>query len=459
MTTRFCTLPLRPELLEGLSQVGYREMTAIQAGSLPAMLAGRDVTGQAMTGSGKTAAFGLAVLERIDLEILAVQALLLCPTRELAEQVADELRRLAQRMPNVRIMTACGGRPSRDQTLALRRGVHVVVGTPGRLGKHLYTGSLALGRLRVLVLDEADRMMDMGFVDQVMQIVEQCPADRQSLLFSATFPESIRALSSAVQRTPKFVAVASQVEPDKLRQLVFQCRDSPRAQVVVDLLVAYRPTTALVFCETRSDCNKLASYLSRRGAVALALHGQMEQRDRDDVLLRFSNGSASVLVATDVAARGLDIPALPVVIISELSPQPEGHLHRIGRTGRAGETGLALSIVASPREWVRLERIEQFLDQHIERGEVSHSDVGLDFLTPPNRTLLILAGRKNKLRKGDVLGALVKDAGIPPEAIGRIDLMQKACSVAVKREFAQQALRYLQEGRIKKRRFRARLLV
>jgi ATP-independent RNA helicase DbpA len=448
---------LRPELLEALLEVGYTQMTPIQAETLPTMLANGDVTGQAKTGSGKTAAFGLALLNKLDTERAEPQALVLCPTRELAEQVAAELRRLAQRMANTRVLTLCGGRPAKTQRASLGRASQLVVGTPGRIGDHLRNGALNLDALQVLVLDEADRMLDMGFLDEVQSVVDQCPAERQTLLFSATFPPEIDRLRHVMQQDSKFVAVESLVEPGQLRQLVFECGPGQRQQLVVDLLAAYRPDAALVFCETRDDTEQLCSYLADRGAVALALHGKLDQRERDDALLQLAHRSATVLVATDIAARGLDIPSLPVVIVSELSRDPENHVHRIGRTGRAGETGLALSIMQIG-ERRRLDRIESFMDLRIERGPKPQAVGKARFPKPPNRTLMLLAGRNEKLRKGDVLGALVKDGNLPPEAIGRIDLMQHACAVAVARVHAQEALEYIRRGRIKKKRVRALLL-
>ncbi len=458
MSKEFIDLGIRSELLEALQQLSYIEMTPIQEAALPVMLEGRDVIGQAMTGSGKTAAFGLALLQKIDPLELKVQSLVLCPTRELAEQVADELRRLSQRQSNTRILTLCGGHSNRDQTNGLKRGCHVVVGTPGRVGKHIRTEALQLDHLRILVLDEADRMLDMGFMDEVKTIIADCPTNRQTLLFSATFPQEIETLSEQVQKGPQLIAVETQVESDKLQQLVFKCTKENRNQTIVELLAEYRPKTALLFCETRQDCRVLSDFLIGRGASALALHGEMEQRDRDDVLLQFSNGSASVLVATNLAARGLDIPDLPFVLICELSPESESHLHRIGRTGRAGQEGLALSIVASEKEELRLEKIEEMLGYQIKVKKTPSGGGGLSFLQPPNRTLLILAGKKDKLRKGDVVGSLVKDVGIPPETIGRIDLKDKTCAVALSKEVAVKVANHLKSGRIKNKRVRIQLL-
>jgi len=458
MTDPFTPLPLRPALFEALTRLDYTAMTPIQAQALPLMLAGTDVIGQARTGSGKTAAFGLALLQVLDPEVLDCQALVLCPTRELAEQVAEELRRLAQCLANTRVLVLCGGQPRRDQVLALAGPRQVIVGTPGRVGDHLRAAHLTLGGLRTLVLDEGDRLLEMGFLEQVTEIVRACPRPRQTHLFSATMPETITQLSGRVQRAAKLVSVEAAAAPKEVRQLVFTCTPETRFQAVANLLGRYRPAGSLVFAETRADCDGLTDFLHERGAVALALHGEMEQRDRTDVLLQLTNGSASVLVATNVAARGLDVPSLPAVIVAELSRDPEDHLHRIGRTGRAGDAGLALSLVGTPAERRRLEAIEAFLGEPLLRGPTLPEVRDLSFLTPPNRTIVLLAGRRDKLRKGDVLGALVKDGGFPPEAIGRIDVMETTCAVAVARGSATAVLKFIQSARIKKARVRALLL-
>ncbi len=458
MTSPFSTLGLRPGLLASLEQHAYVEMTPIQAQALPPILQGSDVIGQAKTGSGKTAAFGLGLLNPLVAERLEVQALVLCPTRELADQVAAELRRLAQRIPNTRVLALCGGREFRDQRLALEQGAQIVVGTPGRILDHLRKGTLVLSALRTLVIDEADRMLDMGFVDEVRDITEACPPTHQTLLFSATFPDEIATLSRQVQTDPTSVSVGTQVEPDQLRQLVYLCERRQRHKTLVQILAEHRPDAALIFCETRKDCERVTEFLAQHGAPALALHGGLEQRDRDDVLVQFTHGSVRLLVATNVAARGLDIPSLPAVIVSELSPDPESHLHRIGRTGRAGEAGLALSVVAGPAEQERLARIEAFAGHPIPRGGALPEGGSVAFLAPLYRTLMIFSGRKDKLRKHDILGALIKDGQIPAEAIGRIDLSAKTCAIAIRRTHAQKALTFLHSARVKKKRVRAILL-
>ena len=453
----FSNLGLSKELKRAIDSVGYTEMTSIQRESLPVMLTGRDLAGQAKTGSGKTAAFGLAALSRVDEARFEPQVLVLVPTRELADQVAEELRKLSAYMTRTRVLTLCGGRPYREQVKGLAHGAQVLVGTPGRVGKHLRKETLDLETLKVLVLDEADRMLDMGFEEQVFDIVDQAPSKRQTLLFSATFPEGIERLSREVQEEAELCKSETQVEPDMLKQLRYDCIGGDRNQLIVNTLIAHKPSTALIFCETRGACDKLAGFLTRRGARALALHGLMEQRDRDDALVQFTNGSATILVATNVAARGLDIPSLSLVIISEVGGEPESHLHRIGRTGRAGEAGLAVTIVGSRGESERLRRIEEFMGGEIERAEAPSIAGGLDFMTPRYRTLLVLSGRKDKVSKGDILGSLVKEGQIPAAEIGHIELNANSCAVAITRGYAEQALNHMKHGRVKKRKVRAQL--
>jgi len=456
MDTDFSSLKLRPELLEAVAHLGFTEMTPIQAKALPPMLSGRDVIGHARTGSGKTAAFGLAALQRLDVSLRAPQILVLCPTRELADQVADALRELARRLPNTRIVTLCGGRPGHHQRRSLQGGAHVVVGTPGRIGDHIRNGSLKLSQLRCAVLDEADRMLDMGFLDEVMHILDALPTRRQTLLFSATFPDPIAALSARIQQTPTSVGVEALHEPDTLRQTVYLCHD--RKRVLTDLLADRLPASALVFCETRRDCQSISDLLRARGASALALHGDLDQRDRDDVLARFSNGSVVVLVATNVAARGLDIEDIAAVINYELPPDPEVYVHRVGRTGRAGRSGVALSLMTAAQEH-RITRIEDFIEAHVPRGELPPQASSLAALEAPNRTLVIGGGRNEKLRPGDILGALTNGPdAITGGDVGDIQISERRSYVAVKRAVAAQAHRNLSKGHIKKRRLRIILL-
>ena len=367
--TAFSALHLKTPMLKNLASLGYAEMTPIQAHSLPLILAGKDVIAKAKTGSGKTAAFGIGLLSRMEVTSSRVQALVLCPTRELADQVGKELRRLARFTDNIKILTLCGGVPFGPQLGSLEHGAHVVVGTPGRLLDHLRRGSLDLTGLQTLVLDEADRMLDMGFQDEISALIAATPKKRQTLLFSATYPEAIAAMSATIQHEPVEVSVDEAHDEGAIEQMLYEVDKEERTAAVARILGHYRPESTLVFCNTRMECQEVADALVKRGFSALAIHGDLEQRERDQVLVRFANKSVSVLVATDVAARGLDIKELSAVINYELSRDPEIHIHRIGRTGRAGEQGLALSLVTA-QESRRVQAIEDCSGQHHSPGEI-----------------------------------------------------------------------------------------
>ena len=455
----FDTLSLSPATLENLQRLGYLEMTPIQAASLPAALQGRDVIAQAKTGSGKTAAFALALLAKLAARSFAVQALVLCPTRELADQVTTEIRRLARAEENVKVVTLAGGVPLRGQTASLERGAHVVVGTPGRVIDHLERGHLNLDSLSTLVLDEADRMLDMGFVDEIGKVVRQCPVQRQTLLFSATYPEGIAQLAKQFLRDPVTVKVEAQHGSEQIEQRWYEVLDDQRLPTVARLLEHFRPASTLAFCNTRARCRALTELLQAQGYSALALHGDLEQRERDQVLVRFANGSCSVLVATDVAARGLDVAGLAAVMNVDISPDPEAHVHRIGRTGRAGQAGLALSL-ASLDEMGSVGRIELLQGRPSvwhDLSELTPTPGGR--LLPAMTTIHIQAGRKDKIRPGDVLGALTADLGYTREQVGKIDINEFATYVAVARDIGHEAVARLNSGRIKGRSVKARLLV
>jgi len=454
----FDQLPLHPATRANLVQLGYLQMTPIQAASLPLALAGRDLIAQAQTGSGKTAAFGLALLERLNPRRFAVQALVLCPTRELADQVAQEIRRLARAQDNVKLVVLCGGVPLRGQRASLENGAHIVVGTPGRVLDHLGRGTLDLDALNTLVLDEADRMLDMGFQDDMAQVMRHCPATRQTLLFSATYPTGIEALSRQFMREPQRISVSASLASVPIEQRFYEVTRSNRFAAVAQLLRHFRPVSTLAFCNTRQQCNSLLAFLQQQGFVARTLHGDLEQRERDLVLALFANRSISVLVATDVAARGLDIKELPAVINVDITPDPEVHVHRIGRTGRAGETGLALSL-ASLDEMGSVGRIEQYQGLVSAWQPLTELPAGdATPLLPPMLTLQLQATRKDKIRPGDVLGALTATSELTREQIGKIVVTDFCTSVAVQREHALLALNTLAGGQIKGRSFKLRLL-
>lgn len=452
----FATLPLAPALLANLASLGYHAMTPIQAESLPAILAGRDVIGQGQTGSGKTAAFGLGVLAKLEVKAFRVQALVLCPTRELADQVAGEVRRLARGLGNVKVLTLCGGAPLKPQRDSLEHGAHVVVGTPGRIEEHLRKGSLTLGALTTLVLDEADRMLDMGFQAAIETIVGQTPTSRQTLLFSATYGEGIRPVAERLMREPLAVEVASTHDDTSIRQHFFRVADEEaRLPALERLLLSHRPESSVVFCNTKRETQQVAEALNAAGFSALALNGDLEQPDRDRILAMFANKSVSVLVATDVAARGLDIDALDAVFNYQIARELEVHVHRIGRTGRAGGRGMACTLVAEGERY-RLEKLGDFLGEPLACEPLPALRGNPQPFTPRMTTLQLGAGKKQKVRPGDILGALTGEGGIAGDQVGKIQVTECSAFVAIEREVARAALDQLANGRIKGRSFRAR---
>jgi len=455
--TDFSKLKLKPELFANLADLGYTEMTLVQAETLPLLIAGADVLARAKTGSGKTAAFGLGILNALDAELFKVQSLVLCPTRELADQVAKEIRRLARAIPNIKIMSVCGGAPLRDQTSSLQRSPHIIVGTPGRVHKHLRSGTIDLANLQTLVLDEADRMLDMGFMDELDAILAYVPSRRQTLLFSATYPEAIADISERIQTDPRNIDVTGDEQALQITQAWCSVTRENRNAELVRVLRAWGGELNLVFCNTKVECAEVASYLQREKIVAIALHGDLDQAQRNQVLVRFSNRSASVLIATDVAARGLDVKDIDAVFNYELPPQSEVYVHRIGRTGRAGKTGVAVSLVEEREMW-RLEDIEKALpDALIEKRGIPDAKRGDQKLTPLVTTIQINGGRKNKLRPGDLLGALTAQGGIPGDTVGSIDLFDSYAYVAIKNAHVQKAQRQLNDRPIKGRKYRARV--
>ena len=454
----FSSLNLPPALLRGVEALGYAAMTPVQAQALPPILEGRDVIAQAPTGSGKTAAFGLGLLQRIDPTLVRTQALVLCPTRELAEQVGGQLRKLALGVPNVKVTVLCGGIPLAPQLASLAHAPHVVVGTPGRIQELLRGDALQLGGVQGFVLDEADRMLDMGFEDQIRDIARRIPAGSQRLLFSATFPEAIRALAKGTLRNPVEVSIRGAADAPAIRQVVVEADPERKAQLLAALLLEHRPESCVVFCNMRRDVDEVAASLAHYGFDALALHGDMEQRDRAETLMRFANRSCNVLVASDVAARGLDIDDLAAVVNYDVPSDPDTYLHRIGRTGRAGRGGIAITL-CTPREVPRMHAIEDHQFRTLPR-EHAQPVMGKPKGVPraAMATLRIDAGKTDKLRPGDIVGALTGDAGLAAAAIGKIDVLATRSYVAIARAQAANALARLREGKIKGRKFRVSAL-
>ena len=352
--------------MRATSEMGFERATPIQARAIPVALAGRDLVGQAQTGSGKTAAFGLPILERIESPGPGTQALILCPTRELAVQVSEEIGRLAVHRP-VGWLCVFGGDSMRRQLTGLREQPQIIVATPGRLLDHLQRGSLSLGQVRFAVLDEADRMLDMGFAPDVERILRQTPPARQTMLFSATMPEWVRRLASRYMRDPETVSVTGHTElVPTVRQWYIECSWADKVEALTRLLDSPRVKVGLIFTETKRNADLLHSVLLTRGYDVTVLHGDLSQHDRDASLERFRNSTVRFLIATNVAARGLDIEDISHVINYDVPSTPEEYVHRVGRTARAGRDGVALTLI-TPIEILKLRDIEHHTNTRIER--------------------------------------------------------------------------------------------
>lgn len=455
----FASLKLPKAALENLESLGYKAMTPIQEQSIPLAFKGHDLIAKAKTGSGKTAAFSLPILNKLNIRFFAVQALILCPTRELSSQVAKEIRRLARYQQNIKVVTLCGGQPIGPQIGSLEHGAHVVVGTPGRIKDHISKRTLILEDVHTVVLDEADRMLDMGFYEDIETIIQQTPTKRQTLLFSATYPDKIKQLSSDFQKEPIEISVESVHSNSQIEQIFYQVSRGKKNEATYQLLLKHKISSAVIFCNTKICCQEVSDYLYDQGFSVLALHGDLEQRDRDDVLIRFSNKSCSILVATDVAARGLDIDDLEAVFNYDLSRDNDIYTHRIGRTGRAGKSGLALSLYTESEKY-KLESIESRLQQPLKYGKIEYTEntENIKPTQPAMVTLCIFGGRKQKVRPGDILGALTGEAGIQGKSVGKIDVTDFSSYVAIEREHAKDALQRLLDGKIKGRKFKAKLL-
>ena len=444
----FATLPLSPEMLQTLESLNYKKMTAIQSESIGSILEGKDVIAQAKTGSGKTAAFSIPVLENLDVKKFRVQTLVLCPTRELADQVAKELRRIARFKHNIKILILCGGESFGKQLGSLAHQAHIIVGTPGRVLKHLNKESLELSHLKTLVFDEADRMLDMGFIEEIQSVLAFAPKERQTLLFSATYDDEVLNISKEFQRDAISIKTAA-VEVKNEIEETFYLTDN-KLETLIKVLSTYKPQNVIVFTNTKLEAKEVADKLQNVKIDALAIHGDLEQYERNDVLVQFANKSCPILVATDVAARGLDIKELSMVVNYDLPHGEETYTHRIGRTGRAGAKGIAITFYERYEE----EKVEVYQNQTRVFQDADNLVKTAGFTMKPKYvTLVIEGGKKDKLRAGDILGALTGEGGLKGAQIGKIDIYDRQSYVAIESDIIDQAHKRLSRGKIKAKKF------
>jgi ATP-dependent RNA helicase DeaD len=366
----FRNFPISPKILRAIEDMGFEEPTPIQALTVPLILKGRDVTGQAQTGTGKTAAFGIPALEGIIPGDRRTQVLILSPTRELAIQIAEEISRLSKYLGSTSILPVYGGQPIERQFRALKAGAQIVVGTPGRILDHLRRGTISFSSVKMVVLDEADQMLDMGFIDDIRTILGKTPGDRQTVLFSATMPKPILDITKRFQRNPEFVQVVhKELTVPQVAQQYIELHTRDKLEVLCRLLDQYDPVLTLVFCNTKRNVDQLMARLKARGYSVGEIHGDLKQSQRDRVMGHFRKGEIDLLVATDVAARGIDVDEIDLVVNYDVPQDEEYYVHRIGRTARAGRSGRAISFV-EPKEIFKLRAIQKYVKVSIERMPV-----------------------------------------------------------------------------------------
>ena len=443
---KFNTLNISEKTLQNLDSLGFAYMTPIQEKSLPFILEHKDVIAKAKTGSGKTVSFGLGVLNNLDVSRFRIQSIVLCPTRELAGQVAKTLKDLVRSEHNIKILTLTGGVPHKPQVHSLSHQAHILVGTPGRILKHLTEENFSADEINTLVLDEADRMLDMGFTEDINLIIDYLPKSRQTLLFSATYPSTIEHLSKSILNNPIKVEVESTHNENIIKQKFYEVESDQKNAF---LMKSFQKSnkSVIIFCNTKVQCNELADFLEESNIDPLVLPSDLEQKDRDETLILFSNKSYPIWIATDVASRGLDIEDVDLVINYDLPFDFEVYTHRIGITARAGKNGLAVSFVDDKHHF---EDLKDFLDKDFELLTITDikdkEDVilGYEF-----STLYINGGKRHKLRAGDILGALTAGIGLPKEDIGKINILPTCSYVAIKNDAYKKAYEGLTSNKMK----------
>jgi ATP-dependent RNA helicase DeaD len=516
-TTKFDVLSLNPSILRAIEEMGFEEMSPIQAKAIPVLLEGKDVIGQAQTGTGKTAAFGIPLLQRVNPKERHLQAVVLCPTRELAIQVAEEIRKLANFMHGIKILPVYGGQEIAKQIRSLKSGVQIIIGTPGRVMDHMRRKTVKFDTVNTIILDEADEMLNMGFREDIETILSQIPEERQTVLFSATMPGPILEIARTYQKNAETIRVVKkELTVPKIEQNYYEVTQKNKEDVVSRLLDMYNPKLSLIFCNTKKQVDELTSALQGRGYFAEGLHGDLKQQQRDRVMHSFRNGRTEILVATDVAARGIDVDDVEAVFNYDVPQDDEYYVHRIGRTGRAGREGRAFTLVVG-RELYKLKDIMRYcntkiklqpipslndvtavkadkildklvgtignddltkyidmIEERLNESDYTSLDIAAAFLKMnmgeditkaedvKNNAdfgdtgaeegmvrLFINLGKNQKIRPGDILGAIAGETGMPGKLIGSIDMYDKYTFVEVPREHASDVIQVMKSAKIK----------
>ncbi|MBU1668706.1 ATP-dependent RNA helicase DbpA [bacterium] len=446
--TSFKDLSIPSDALENLTSLGYQHPTPIQEKAIPQILEQKDLIAQAKTGSGKTLAFALPLILKLKDNEHFPQALIIVPTRELCEQIAGQCKELARYKPDVKVITLYGGTSLTQQVTSLEKGADIIVGTPGRLLDHFSRETIHLGEIKTLILDEADRMLDMGFADDILKIVSNLPKQRQSLLFSATYPENIDKLTKIILKNPIEIKIENQEKKVAIEEQVYRVDNKDKALIAT--LQHYQPSLALVFCNTKVKTTEVSEMLHEKGFDVATLNGDLEQYERQEMLLQFANGSLPILIATDLAARGLDIEAIDIVINYDTPMKAEDYTHRIGRTGRADKSGLAVTLC----DEYGLKKLSE-IKPNLQSKDINTLTPNKNFyLQGSVATLCIDGGKKKKIRAGDILGTLCKDIGIDNKHIGKINIFDKNSYVAIDKSVIKKAYNGLKSGKIKNKNVR-----
>lgn len=462
-TNSFASLSLSSEILSVVQELGFTQMTPIQSQGIPLLLEGKDIVGRSKTGSGKTAAFLLPILQKLELKQRTVQALILCPTRELSVQVSKEARKFGRRLSELQVVAVYGGVPAREQIISMQSGPQIVVGTPGRVLDLIDRRVLDLQDVKVFVLDEADKMLEMGFEEELLDVVARIPRERQTALFSATFPEALKAISRKYQKKPIEIKIESSDDDlAAIEQVLYEYEDGDDKVGMLMRILQQHPTdSTLVFCNQKATVNDIVAKFIEQGVPCGALHGDLEQKDRDRVVSLFRNGSYRILIATDVAARGLDIENLELVVNFDFPQQAETFVHRIGRTGRAGKSGLAV-LLAKPNETLKILELEHATKRKFQKPKLGFKhqhNIAASHSVAVMQTISIGAGRKDKLRPGDILGALTNpQVGLKAGDVGKIEVKDHHSFVAINATQAASVLKKLRESKIKGKKFPIKLL-
>jgi len=466
----FNNLSLSSRALKGVADLGFEEPTAIQTKCIPILIKGIDLIGQSQTGSGKTAAFVLPMLDKIDFSNKIIQGLILCPTRELCLQVVSEIKKLGRSFNGLQVASIIGGVPGRDQAQILENGVHIIVATPGRLSDHINRSQVNLQSIKYVVLDEADKLLEMGFENEVKHIMKSLPKKRQTVFFSATIHETIQNLSHKYQSNPVFIEVENSLTNKvMIKEYLYQidrANDSTnflqnKINTLIRILHQHSKGSTLIFCNQKSTVSEIEESLSKNDVNCAILSGDLEQRERDRVITLYKNGSIRILIATDIAARGLDIEQIGLVINFDLPNQAETYIHRIGRTGRAGKEGLAVSIMNSNEE-IKIVMIEKFTGRTMIRDKLGFKNqhgLSSSFQFAKMQTLHISGGKKDRLRPTDLLGALTAQPdAISASDIGKIDIQDRFSFVAITSELVNRASDKLRNSRIKGSKFKIKIV-